>query len=133
MPNVNIRALKNEILKEVKTAINPDKDKDGKVFSEVAKKTGHLLKESNVTVTQLRKVFTEVKRLSPEDENYKYKLKLLKAKMAYTSGRFPKLKDFQDIVDEALPIAEQNEKTLERFKDFFEAVVAYHKFFGGRE
>jgi len=104
-----------------------------KHFSEVAEKTGQLLKESNVTVTQLRKVFTEVKRLSPENENYKYKLKLLKAKMAYTSGRFPKLKDFQEIVNKALPVAEQNEKTLQRFKDFFEAVVAYHKFFGGRE
>lgn len=133
MPNVDIKGLKNEILNKVETAINPDVDKDGKAFSEIAEKTGRLLKESNVTVTQLRKVFTEVKRLSPDDESYKYKLKLLKAKMAYTSGRFPKLKDFQDIVNKALPIAEQNEKTLERFKDFFEAVVAYHRFFGGRE
>ncbi|ADL43506.1 CRISPR-associated protein, Csm2 family [Caldicellulosiruptor obsidiansis OB47] len=133
MPGVDIRALKNDILSKIETAIDPGKDKDGKAFSEVAEKTGQLLKESNVTVTQLRKVFTEVKRLSPENENYKYKLKLLKAKMAYTSGRFPKLKDFQEIVNKALPVAEQNEKTLQRFKDFFEAVVAYHKFFGGRE
>ncbi|WAM33892.1 type III-A CRISPR-associated protein Csm2 [Caldicellulosiruptor morganii] len=133
MPNVDVRTLKSEILNKIETAVNPEKDKDGKVFSEVAEKTGQLLKESKVTVTQLRKIFTEVKKLSSEDENYKYKLKILRAKMAYISGRFKNLKDFQEIINKALPVAEQNEKNLERFKDFFEAVVAYNRFFAEKE
>lgn len=127
----NALALKNEILEKIVTAIDPEKDKDGKVFSEVAEKTGQLLKESGVTVTQIRKIFTEVKRLSSEDTNYKYKLKLLKAKLAYTSGRFKKMRYFQEVVDRALVVAEKSPDALNRFKDFFEAAVAYHKYFGG--
>ena len=126
-------SLKNDILSKIETAIDPEKDKDGKAFSDVAEKTGQLLKESGVTVTQIRKVFTEVKRLSPEDDNYKYKLKLLKAKLAYTAGRFNKMKDFQEIINKALPVAEKSPEALNRFKDFFEAAVAYHKYFGGKE
>ncbi|ACM61758.1 CRISPR-associated protein Csm2 [Caldicellulosiruptor bescii] len=132
--NVNpIVSLKNDILSKIQTAIDPSKDKDGTVLAEVSEKTGQLLKDCGVTVTQLRKVFTEVKRLSPDDENYKYKLNLLKAKLAYTAGRFPKIKDFQEIVNKAIPVALQSPDALSRFKDFFEGAVAYHKYFGGRE
>lgn len=127
----NALALKNDILSKIETAIDPEKDKDGKAFSDVAEKTGQLLKESGVTITQLRKLFTEVKRLSPQDDNYKYKLKLLKAKLAYTAGRFKKMKHFQEIIDKALPVAEKSPEALNRFKDFFEAAVAYNKYYGG--
>lgn len=42
-----------------------------------------------------------------------------------------KMKHFQEIIDKALPVAEKSPEALNRFKDFFEAAVAYHKYFGG--
>lgn len=93
--NVNpIVSLKNDILSKIQTAIDPSKDKDGTVLAEVSEKTGQLLKDCGVTVTQLRKVFTEVKRLSPDDENYKIQIESFESKACIHSRKVSKNKRF---------------------------------------
>jgi CRISPR-associated protein Csm2 len=45
--------------------------------------------------------------------------------MAYAAKRNPPTKDLQEILDFAISKID-NEKKFEKFKDFFEAIVAYH-------
>jgi CRISPR-associated protein Csm2 len=75
-----------------------------------------------VTTSQIRAPFGEVKRMREFD---KYKLDILRAKLAYTSGRHKEIADLQDTLDEA--IKKVNEQNFVYFKDFFEAIVAYHR------
>ncbi|AEH51250.1 type III-A CRISPR-associated protein Csm2 [Pseudothermotoga thermarum] len=119
--------LLSTILQNLDTALDPQKDPDGNVFSEVAEGTGRFI--SNVNPTQLRRIFTEVKRLSANDPAYKYKMKLVRARVAYAAGRFSELKEFAEIVKKAITVAEKNAENFKRFLDFFEAIVAYHKYF----
>lgn len=43
------------------------------------------------------------------------------------------MKDFQEIINKVLFVVEKSLEVLNRFKDFFEVVVVYYKYFGGKE
>lgn len=59
-------------------------------------------------------------------ENYKYKLNMLKARIAYYSARHGYNPEFTNIINKAIDKAKENEKNLKKFKDFIEAIVAFH-------
>lgn len=96
-----------------------------------------------MTTTQIRNVFGEVKRIQArmQANNYdreKSSFLLLRPKMAYAealvlakSGK-SRITDFRIIMDKA-HLAVKSEDSFKNFVDFFEAVLAYHKFYGGRD
>lgn len=123
-------------------------------FSE---KFGKHLADNRLTTTQIRNVFGEVKRIQGNvneelsGSNYKDFL-LLRPKIAYAAKRaggrgimdFKKVMDKAHIAVTSLTLTDEDkasEKTIEQkradgfqnFTDFFEAVLAYHKAYGGRE
>lgn len=125
---------KEYIIAKIATAIDEKMDKDGKVLIEIADKTGKLLKENNVTVTKLRKIFNEVRNIKLDDGNdCFFKTVMLKSKMAYAAGRFKELKDFYEIVVRFIDNIDGDMTKLKRFKQFFEAVVAYNRYYTGKE
>ena len=112
--------------------INSIGDTQGKAFSR------------DVRTSQLRTFYSAVNRIrvrfqqehsftSPVERS----LILLKPKLAYAAGRHPRqLKAFQSFMVQAIDgVVKSNdkEKALNNFFDLLEAVVAYHKFHGGRE
>ncbi|MBZ4663997.1 MAG: csm2 [Caloramator sp.] len=113
--------------------LNPQKDADGKLLFEIAEKVGKRIKDDGVTVSQIRKIYSEVRKLEyDEKREYQYNLRLIKAQIGYTAGRFSKLKNFKNVFDILIQETLKGDKTeLKRFKDFFEAVIAYHKAYGG--
>lgn len=131
-------ALKDEILKKIEKVLDPSEDKEGSLFYDLAEKTGKMLALEDITTTRIRKVFNEIKVLDREkrvyDENkLKFELKKLRARIAYLAGRFKEAKDFYEIIDKSIGLVEEKKWTFENFRDFFEAVVAYNRFFAEKE
>lgn len=94
-----------------------------------------------LTTSQLRKFFGEVKRIEAGGEVDKAELIMLKPLLAYAVGRDAKktkIADFAEQVTRALDAviqAENEEKRKSCFHNFvklFEAIVAYHKYYGGK-
>lgn len=114
--------------------LSPEEDREGTVLFSYAEQAGRKFCEDRVTISQIRKIFSEVKKLKYDEAGeYKYSLRILKAQIGYTAGRFTNnLRNFKDIfnilIDQTL---RGGEAELKRFKDFFEAVVAYHRAYGG--
>ena len=88
--------------------------------------------KSGITTSQLRNVFSKVKNINDCSELY-----TLRPKLAYVSGRADKdeMKTLLFLLDELLiKVSEQKQlEQLKQFKNFFEAIIAYHKYFGGKD
>jgi CRISPR type III-A-associated protein Csm2 len=89
-----------------------------------------------ITSSQIRKVFSRVKRIKSDALG---ELQMLRPQLAYMAGRAeqgksqngPTTKAFAIFLDELIQNVD-NEAKLINFKQFFEAIVAYHKFHGGK-
>lgn len=99
---------------------------------------------SGVKTSQLRKFYGEVKRVQAKGiMNEKMAFKMLKPKLAYAAGRHQKTKlpMLQKQLDLALSFVEIDTLTEERvankrynnFVQIFEAIVAYHKYYQGKD
>lgn len=105
---------------------------DSQKLVENAEKLGeHLSKR--LTTSQIRRIFSEVKQMGEFDKD---RLNLLRPKMAYTAGRHRRavreIVDLQQVLDECIKRT-NSEKEFENFKNFFEAILAYHRYHGGGE
>ncbi len=109
--------------------------------------------EDKLTTNQLRNVFAHIVqmrtdyrqllveghgKLSPEALNkLRRRLILLKPKLAYAKGRKPsELQKFVTFTTKAIEAVAASSKPQHAFENFFalmEAVVAYHKYHGGKD
>ncbi len=96
-------------------------------------------KEVGLTTSQIRSLFGEVRQIEAEwsiesrRAHAKRRLVLLKPKMAYRA-RKEKGKAVSDLVDvlrPALDLVNGKDDNFQRFVEFFEAILAYHKAYGG--
>ncbi|RLG38274.1 type III-A CRISPR-associated protein Csm2 [Candidatus Alkanophaga liquidiphilum] len=119
------------IVDEIKRDLDAILGGDSKKLVETADKFGKHLKNKGLSTSQIRAIFTRVQRLRRFDENTLNELNLLRPKMAYAVGRHKgKVKDLQDVLDEAIQKID-NETKFKNFKEFFEAILAYHRYHGG--
>jgi len=111
-----------------------------------ADQLGRELKDANLTTSQIRALFGEVRQIQGQwgmgGENRQRaarRLILLKPKMAYRARR-ERGRAVQELVDVLRPaldlvVAEKDAATqdldFKRFVEFFEAILAYHKAYGG--
>ena len=103
-----------------------------------------------LTTSQIRNYFGEVKgiqaKIRKEDFNkHKVSFLLLKPKLAYAEARAKSkgrggstmLSHFRAIMDKAhdavLSSKSNQKESFQRFVDFLEAVLAYHKVYGGKD
>lgn len=79
--------------------------------------------------SQIRNVLDKLQRMKSFDLT---KLQLLRPLLAYAAGRHGgKVKELQKISDQAIQMV-QNDQHFVNFKNFFEAIVAYHRYHGGK-
>lgn len=96
---------------------------------------GKFIKEKGLTTSQIRNVFGEIKRIQMKGfENEKASFFLLKPKIAYAAKRqndlgINTLKKFFDLAH----LEVSDAKSYQNFVDFFEAILAYHKSYGGKD
>lgn len=91
-----------------------------------------------MTTSQIRNFFGEVRRIQLKgyDEN-KSSFLLLRPKLAYAKARViqknktSRITKFFEIFDTAHPKVTTKE-SFQNYVDFLEAVLAYHKFYGGQ-
>lgn len=129
---------------EIQTLIT---DPDGaQTLVQYADRVGKQLKDSGLTTSQIRALFGEVRQIQAQwgmDEQQqalaRRRLTLLKPKMAYRA-RKERGRAVEMLVAELEPaldvvIAEQDRARqalyFRHFVEFFEAILAYHKAYGG--
>ena len=104
-----------------------------------ANSLGEYLKNAGLTTSQIRSLFGEVRQIQAmwsvdaSREQAKRRLILLKPKMAYRARRErgKAVSDLVDVLRPALDLVKGNDGNFQRFVEFFEAILAYHKAYGG--
>ena len=131
--NNKVRKMdKKAIVEAVKNDLPEILAGDSKKLVDHAEELGELLGKENreggtgMTTSQIRNIFSEVKKM----EFDKYKIELLRPKLAYTAGRHREVLPLQEVLDKAIKEIDDDEGKFDRFKDFFEAIVAYHRKWG---
>lgn len=89
-----------------------------------------------LTTSQIRKFFGEIKRVQADFKNLSPEILLLDPKIAYAVGRVKKegknkLEDFYKQVSPLLRAIDQDEKKFKNFVNIIESLVAFHKAYGG--
>ncbi len=109
-----------------------------------AKAWGEYLKDEKLTTAQIRSIFGEVRRIEmgwpPNTDNPSAEraLILLKPKLAYQAqrdaekNRSEPVRKLAEILQPAIDMVQGNRARFQRFVDFFEAILAYHKAAGGK-
>lgn len=119
---------------------------DGNVSELVttADQLGEKLAGEGLSTSQMRNVFGRVRQIEMNwnqnpDGSYRQAI-LLKPKLAYFAKRDAKMGPLErvlapalDLVQEAGQDQEERHRRFLRFTEFFEAILAYHKKYGGKD
>lgn len=102
---------------------------DFKSFIDKSGNQRKTVERAKLSTSQIRKFFGEVKKQQMQGfDNTEFVL--LKPKLAYAvaraTGNNPKIKDFYNVLTDAIDLVE-DEKHFKNFIKVFEAIVAYHK------
>lgn len=117
-------------------------DESGKEMVEYAQQVAQALVRNGLTRSQIRTIFTEVRQIeamwgASHQKEALRRLVMLKPKLAYQTARTSSMdllqKELTAAIDEVEKAnAEQKDAAFQRFVDFFEAILAYHRANGGR-
>ena len=117
-------------------------DQSGAELVSFARQTAQQLVRNNLTRTQIRNIFTEVRKVesmwesNPNDAMRR--LNMLKPKLDYQTARSKEVRQLRDVLTEAIDevekaaTEEERDDRFRRFMDLFEAILAYHRAEGGR-
>lgn len=115
--------------------------KAGELVVHRAEELGKLLKEEDLKMAQVRTIFDELRQIKSIwmqrlPEQAIRRLHLLKPKLAYQTARVSALKALAKVLEEGVDAvvkapAEEQRAYFQRLMEFMEAVVAYHKAYGG--
>lgn len=103
-------------------------------LNDVANKLGKYYaagKESErLSSAQIRNILDRIQRMKKFNKD---EVQLLRPALAYAAGRdrTGKLKHLQGILDKAI-MQVKDENTFTNLRNFFEAIVAYHRYHGGK-
>jgi CRISPR-associated protein Csm2 len=104
-------------------------------FIQYAEKAGKELKNQGLSSSQIRNIYGEMKRIQlGKFDDLKTSFLLLKPKLAYNVGRngTQGLKTFQKIFDMCYQHVSDDEKKFGNFCSVIEAIIAYHRAYGGK-
>ena len=103
---------------------------------EFAERAGRFMARKGLTNSKIRSIYGEIKRIQmSEFEKEKSSFILLKPKVAYALGRDDKnegLKLFKEIFDLSSADVTDQQRFL-NFCNLMEAILAYHKAYGGKD
>lgn len=104
---------------------------------------GRYLKDQGLKTSQIRAIFGHVRQLEMNwpreggDPAYVRSavrdLILLKPKMAYQGQRVKEVKPLADLLAQCVDQVDERRDHFQRFVEFFEAILAYHRAAGGSE
>lgn len=104
----------------------------GEILVKKAGQLGQQLVQERLTTSQIRNIYGAVKKMQMKGELDTHKLLMLKPKLAYAAKRHGGgVETLKDVLTQAIDLVGDDSKKFNRFVDFFEAILAYHKFYGG--
>lgn len=118
-----------EVVVQQKIDISEIIEKGGDPLVTEAEKLGKKLAR-NLKTAQIRKIYSAVKKIQMSQEFNRNELIMLKPKLAYAAARKSEVEDLKEALTQAINQVDTEEK-FKNFVDFFEAILAYHKAFGG--
>lgn len=102
-----------------------------------AQQWGSYLQQNGLESSQIRTIFSTVRQIemmwrgakpgSSEERGAVTQLILLKPKLEYQAGRNQAVRPLADLLSRAIDQVGERGDYFQRFVDFFEAIVAYHK------
>ncbi|MCX7994982.1 MAG: type III-A CRISPR-associated protein Csm2 [candidate division WOR-3 bacterium] len=104
------------------------------ILNNVAAKLGEFYasgkENEKLSSAQIRNILDRIQRMKKFDRD---EIQLLRPALAYAAGRDKtgKLKHLQQILDKAI-MQVKDENTFKNLRNFFEAIVAYHRYHGGK-
>lgn len=115
--------------------------KGGEALVGAAEKLGKEISDRRrgITTSQIRRVFSSVKKIQMKvqmgGEFQRNELILLKPKLAYVAARAPdprkaSTEKLKNVLTEAIGLVDDDKK-FQNFVTFFEAILAYHRAYGG--
>jgi len=116
-------------------------DPTGEELVKFARQTAVHLVKDNLTRSQIRNIFTEMRKIEglweADPEVAVRRLTMLKPKLDYQSARSRQVSYLKNVLSEAIDYvirADDKERNarFQRFTDLFEAILAYHRSEGGR-
>lgn len=103
----------------------------GEILVKEAEQRGQQLAR-NLTTSQIRNIYGAVKKMQMKGELDTHKLLMLKPKLAYAAKRHGGGVDtLKDVLTQAIDLVGNDSIKFSRFVDFFEAILAYHRAYGG--
>jgi len=125
---------------DIKTIMTADPSGAGLVES--AKSTAERLVKDGLTRSQIRNIFTEVRRIEAlwdlDQGKALRRLSMLKPKLDYQSARSSQVNYLAEVLGQAIDQVnaagepDQQTERFQRFIELFEAILAYHRALGGR-
>ena len=122
--NVEVAAIQDSIIEMEEIIV-----KGGEPLVTAAESLGRKLARKLKTA-QIRKVYSAVKKIQMSREFNRNELIMLKPKLAYAAARNEDVEGLKVALTEAIDHVDDNDK-FKNFVDFFEAILAYHKAYGG--
>lgn len=136
----------------LRTIIQGEDVQSAKLTVQWAEQLGRALKENGLKTSQIRNVFGEVRRIEmrwPADksdardakaaQSAERDLLLLKPKLRYQAKREQERKasasgvdDLAQVLIRSIDLVDGDRNRFQKFVDFFEAILAYHKAEGGK-
>lgn len=118
-------------------------DPSGAELVKFARETAGTLVRNNLTRSQIRGIFTEVRKIDtmwegPRQGDAMRRLNMLKPKLDYQTSRSESVKVLRDVlsaaIDEVNKAADETDRSIRfhRFMELFEAILAYHRAEGGK-
>ena len=105
----------------------------GEILVKEAEQRGKQLAR-DLTTSQIRNIYSAVKKMQMKGELDSHKLLMLKPKLAYAAKRHGGgVNTLKDVLTQAIDLVGNDSKNFNRFVDFFEAILAYHKAYGGKD
>jgi len=105
---------------------------------EIAEKAGRILFENKLSTSQIRNFLQEVSRIRPEDADAPDAIHYLRVPLAYAVGRAGEggrteeaARAAHDLFASAIDAVKDSED-VKAFVEFVQAVVAYHRYHGGK-
>ena len=123
--NVEVEAVAQQ-----KIDISEIIEKGGEPLVTAAEDLGRKLKNRGLKTAQIRKVYGAVKKIQMSDEFNQNELIMLKPKLAYAAARKSEVEDLKNTLTQAINQVDNSDK-FKNFVDFFEAILAYHRAYGG--
>jgi len=118
-------------------------DTTGSELVAFAQQTAEQLVKSNLTRSQIRTIFTEVRKIEAmwdqDADKAMRRLNILKPKLDYATARSEPVRLLRDVLTKAIDEVEaakgapdERDQRFKRFMELFEAILAYHRAKGGR-